>query len=139
MAEKGRHFKSAKHGIALGSVGLAFGLILILAPGSGSTEGGTWSAALGIPTWGLGAALVVISGFILFLESGRPVSKSKRAANEPPPSNTAGFPVDDPRRGQGPHVQSVDENRRDRRDKCDHQHSRKDADLETRFSSPGGV
>lgn len=67
MAEKGRHFKSAKHGIALGCVGLAFGLILIFAPGSGSTEGGTWSAALGIPTWGLGAALVVIGGFILFL------------------------------------------------------------------------
>jgi len=67
MAEKGKHFKSAKHGIGLGSVALAFGLFLILVPGSGSTEGGTWSAALGIPMWGLGAALAAIGGFIVFL------------------------------------------------------------------------
>lgn len=67
MVEKGKHFKSAKHAIGFGCVSLAFGLLVIFMPGSDSTEGGTWSGALGIPTWGLGAALAVSGGFVLFL------------------------------------------------------------------------
>jgi len=67
MAEKGRHFKKAKYGVWLGVIGLAIGLLLIFLPGRDSAEGGTWSAALGIPTWALGIALLVIGGFNLFL------------------------------------------------------------------------
>jgi len=67
MAEKGRHYKKARYGIILGSIGLVLGVLAIIAPGRDDTEGGSWSGALGIPMWGLGVLLLVIGGFNLFL------------------------------------------------------------------------
>lgn len=77
MSEHKEHFKHPSYPLGFGAVSLLVGLVAILMPGRDSTEGAGITAALGIPLWGLGIALLVLSALMFFWGIGHVIRRRR--------------------------------------------------------------